>query len=282
LPVLTALPAFQVAAPGQTDINVASNQTTTLSPGAYRNITIQIGGRLQLAGGRYDFNSLVGNSKARLMFTGSAEVRIATTCLIGSQAYIGPGPGNPPVDASGIIFYVGGTSALNPVVQLGPQDSVFANFYAPNGPMLLMEQSRATGAFFGMDVTVKEQSRLTLSSYFFKNGGAVLKKEAAEPTPGPVREIPTAVALNQNYPNPFNPSTQIRYALPVQSYVTLTVYNALGQEVARLADEVQEAGYHEVRWNGTNGSGMPVSTGMYFYRMKAGDFVDIKKMLLLK
>jgi hypothetical protein len=216
------------------------------------------------------------------MFAGGAEVRIATTFLIGSQAYIGPGPGNPPVDASGIVFYVGGTSTLNPVVQLGPQDSVSANFYAPNGPMLLMEQARATGAFFGMDVTVKEQSRLTLSSYFLKNGGVALSKETSDPTSGPAIELPKAIALNQNYPNPFNPSTQIRYALPAQSFVSLTVYNAVGQEVARLADEVQEAGYHEVRWNGTNGSGMPVSTGIYFYRMRAGNFVDTKKMILVK
>jgi hypothetical protein len=282
LPVLTALPPFQVAAPGQTDITVASNQTTTLSPGAYRNVTVQIGGRLQLSAGRYDFNTLVGGDYARLMFSGGAEVRVAATFLTGSHAYVGPGPGNVSVDASGIVIYVGGTSAVNPVVQIGPQDSVFANFYAPNGPMLLGEQSRATGAFFGMDVTVREQSRLTLSSYFLKNGAVALKKEAVQPAPAPAREIPTTIALMQNYPNPFNPSTQIRYALPVQSYVTLTVYNALGQEVARLADEVQEAGYHEVRWNGTNGSGTPVSTGIYFYRMRAGDFVDIKKMLLLK
>ena len=56
----------------------------------------------------------------------------------------------------------------------------------------------------------------------------------------------------------------------------------LGQEVARLADEVQEAGYHEIRWNGTNTNGIAVGTGLYFCRVQAGDFVETKKMLLLK
>jgi flagellar hook assembly protein FlgD len=88
--------------------------------------------------------------------------------------------------------------------------------------------------------------------------------------------------LSQNFPNPFNPTTEIRYGLPKQSRVTLTIYNALGQEVAQLADEIQDAGYHQMRWNGTNRSGLPVSTGVYFYRLRAEGFVDIKKMLLVK
>jgi flagellar hook assembly protein FlgD len=88
--------------------------------------------------------------------------------------------------------------------------------------------------------------------------------------------------LGQNYPNPFNPSTQIRYGLPKASYVTLTVHNVLGQEVARIVDEAQTEGYYDVRWNGTNESGGIVGTGVYFFRIHAGDFTETRKMLLVK
>jgi hypothetical protein len=90
-------------------------------------------------------------------------------------------------------------------------------------------------------------------------------------------QIPVAFKLQQNYPNPFNPSTIIQYGLPRRSYVTLTVYNALGQQVAILQDGEQEAGYHEVKLDGSN-----LASGVYFYRLQAGDFVQAKKLLLLR
>jgi hypothetical protein len=102
--------------------------------------------------------------------------------------------------------------------------------------------------------------------------------------------LPTAFALDQNYPNPFNPATRIRYALPAQSHVTLTIVNIVGQVVTRLTDGVQGAGSHEVEWNGTNLSGRPVASGLYFYKLEARRldgmpgliFTDIKKMLLIR
>jgi hypothetical protein len=84
-------------------------------------------------------------------------------------------------------------------------------------------------------------------------------------------------ALRQNYPNPFNPTTVISYQLPVNSYVTLKVYDLLGSEVATLVNERKDAGQYSVQWNA---SAMP--SGIYFYRIHAGDFVETKKLLLLK
>jgi hypothetical protein len=89
--------------------------------------------------------------------------------------------------------------------------------------------------------------------------------------------IPTAFALSQNYPDPFNPSTTIQYQLPTTSRVTLKIYNTMGQEVATLQDGVQEAGYRSVVWNAVN-----VASGVYFYRLDAGQFASVKKLLLLK
>ena len=94
--------------------------------------------------------------------------------------------------------------------------------------------------------------------------------------------LPDAFALNQNYPNPFNPSTQIRYALPEQSQVVLTVYDMLGRKVRTLVNGVQDAGYRTVMWNATSDLGTPVSAGMYIYTIRANEFYEVKKMILLK
>lgn len=93
---------------------------------------------------------------------------------------------------------------------------------------------------------------------------------------------PTRFWLNQNHPNPFNPSTRIRYALAKASLVSLKIYNILGQEVATLVDADQPAGIRSVIWNGKNALGFPVGSGVYFYRIEAGDFAKSRKMLLLK
>jgi hypothetical protein len=93
---------------------------------------------------------------------------------------------------------------------------------------------------------------------------------------------PTEYALYQNYPNPFNPSTQIRYDLPEDVRVQINVYNTLGQLVVQLRDEAQEAGRYTIFWDGKDVAGLEAATGMYIYQIRAGSFVDAKKMLLLK
>ena len=94
--------------------------------------------------------------------------------------------------------------------------------------------------------------------------------------------IPDVFALHQNYPNPFNPVTTIRYDIPEQAFVRIDIYNILGQKVAVLAEGLHEPGFHAVRWNGTNMYGNALSSGMYFYHIKAGDFRNVKKLLLVK
>ncbi len=88
---------------------------------------------------------------------------------------------------------------------------------------------------------------------------------------------PARYILAQNYPNPFNPSTTMRYALPHRSHATLTVYNTLGQQVAELVNGDIDAGYHEVMFNATN-----LASGVYFYRLQAGEFVQTRSLLLLR
>lgn len=89
--------------------------------------------------------------------------------------------------------------------------------------------------------------------------------------------IPRSYELSQNYPNPFNPSTVIEYALPASGQVTLKVYNVIGQEVKTLVNGVQDAGSYRVRFDATS-----LSTGVYFYRLEAGSFTRVQKMILVK
>jgi hypothetical protein len=90
-------------------------------------------------------------------------------------------------------------------------------------------------------------------------------------------DTPARYLLEQNYPNPFNPGTTLRYSLPVGSFVTLSVFNPLGQIVASLVNEEQEAGVHEVRFASGN-----LSSGVYYYRLKAGKFTETKELLLIR
>jgi fibronectin type 3 domain-containing protein len=98
----------------------------------------------------------------------------------------------------------------------------------------------------------------------------------------PKGNLPDRFSLFQNYPNPFNPNTLIEYALPQASLVKLVIYNILGQKVKVLVDEYQKPGYKRILWDGKNGQGQMVSSGIYFYQLKAGEQVFTKKMIMVK
>ncbi len=125
----------------------------------------------------------------------------------------------------------------------------------------------------------------TVSSLYKINGGS--------PQTGPTLSldgvtsaqeevIPTDYKLSQNYPNPFNPTTTIEFALPQADHVSIKIYDMLGREVATLINDQRSAGNHSIAWNGLNDYGQKVSSGSYIYRITAGNFVETKKMMLLK
>jgi hypothetical protein len=96
--------------------------------------------------------------------------------------------------------------------------------------------------------------------------------------------LPAAVALEQNYPNPFNPATTIRYALPAgrNAPTSLVVYDVRGARVRVLVSEEKAPGVHTAVWDGRNDAGVPVGSGVYFYRLSAAGRVETRKMVLLK
>lgn len=154
--------------------------------------------------------------------------------------------------------------------------------------------------------SVADPSRV--AAQFSQTGPLLLQKgdildfsfEAGEPAIGQVRDyiivangryepiglastsLPDDYQLYDNYPNPFNPSTTISYDLPKNESVILTIVNSLGQVVTELVNEVQPAGHHSVNWNATDKSGHPVASGVYFYKLRAGEHSAVKKMMYLK
>jgi hypothetical protein len=108
----------------------------------------------------------------------------------------------------------------------------------------------------------------TFSVFVTRDPTGVLKND---------KYIPREFALKQNYPNPFNPVTMINYQLSMTNEVDLSVYNLLGQKVASLVNEKQNPGYHQVEWDASG-----FASGVYYYRLQAGEFQDMKKMILLK
>ena len=97
-----------------------------------------------------------------------------------------------------------------------------------------------------------------------------------------IKNLPTEFKLHQNYPNPFNPVTRLIYDLPKDSFVSITIYDMLGNVVNNLVNANQSSGYKSVQWDATNNQGQPVSAGVYLYSIETKDFRQTKKMILLK
>ena len=97
-----------------------------------------------------------------------------------------------------------------------------------------------------------------------------------------VNEMPTKFQLFQNYPNPFNPVITMSYQLPTASEVELLIYNTVGQKIRTLISKQQNAGIHTVQWDSRKDASIEVASGVNFYQLKAGNFVQTKKMVLVR
>jgi len=138
---------------------------------------------------------------------------------------------------------------------------------------LLEAKAEAKASFtFNVDRDAPINKKDTIDFIISSSDGIMMTKSFIFSYTGP-KEF----KLDQNFPNPFNPTTKIQYQIPQDAIVTLKVYDILGSEVATLVNEEQEAGYKEVQFNGVN-----FASGTYVYRLQAGDYVAIKKMLMLK
>ena len=137
----------------------------------------------------------------------------------------------------------------------------------------------------GLESYDRSVSQLVVTNEFlYKTGSTINSHKIPLPQLGSNwgTLIPVEVTIYQNYPNPFNPITSLRYDLPEDGLVNITIYDMMGRIVKTLENSSQTAGYKSIRWNATNDRNKPVSAGLYLYTIQAGKFRQTKKMVLLK
>ena len=169
---------------------------------------------------------------------------------------------------------VTGNAVLNGTIDV----SVTGSFIPAAGDSFVVLTS--TGTVIDSFMNVNAQSGLYLSVKYKANNVTIVVDSVgviSSIEDGLDDLIATSYELMQNYPNPFNPSTRIRFSIPESAYTTLKVYSILGQEVATLLNEQKSSGVYEVNFDGLN-----LSSGTYIYKLKAGNFSETKKMILLK
>jgi Tol biopolymer transport system component len=110
----------------------------------------------------------------------------------------------------------------------------------------------------------------------------IWEAEMWEPSKVDQKKVPSDFSLEQNYPNPFNPTTTIKYTIPMESDVTLKISNSTGQRIKALVSQTQTPGTYEITWDARDDFGNDVSSGIYYYRIKAGEYVETKKAILVR
>jgi hypothetical protein len=207
-------------------------------------------------------------------------------------APLGVGQAGSFLDGDTVLVYGGCPTAREFDVVTPTGASVLAMAYSGNvGHGAVLSQStlnpdsayaRVVMAGFGYDAIVDERLKTPhgrvehLHTTLTWLGNVIDEPTGADPAPE------FKFSLSQNHPNPFNPTTRIRYSLAERTHVDLRIYNVAGQIVATLVDDVKAAGPHTVEWNGKSAGGAPVSSGVYFYQVVAGNRTMTKKMVLLR
>jgi len=226
LPFFASLPDFRTGAPGTQDVNVSSGDTETLAAGDYADVTVGNNGTLIFSGGVYNLRSLDAGNWPTLHFEAPSEIRIDEGFDAGKEAEIGSAPGAE-VKASRIVFFVNGS--VGNTVDISMDSAVNANFYAPNGKILIQQDTTATGTFAAKDVVISKGVVLNLSSFFNEPPEPV--DDSASVLEGGVVSVldggATSVLENDDDPNADDTLTVTTPQVSGPSYGTL-VLNADG------------------------------------------------------
>ena len=291
------LPPFRYAVAGDTDIKVKKNKTVELHDidGPFGEIKVDSKGLLILSGGEYHLQKLDVGSKAVVLVRAPTTLLTADKFDLHSKAAFGPENGD--VDASDIIIYVTGDDGkkkkkeddkVREVVKIGDKASFVGNAYAPGGEIHLKNHSRSAGSFIGKNLILGDHAEV-FAQTAWRTPGIIF--EPPPPVPFAAKVLaggnggaftPVASVLLFNYPNPFNPTTTLRYNLAEAGEVHLTIYNTLGQQVRSLVDELQPAGYYSITWDGKDQQGRDAATGVYIYRLIAGELFEARKLTLIR
>ena len=286
------LPDFQAATPGSERVDVRSGQTFTLAPSRYGTVRVRSRGTLVLLSGTYDMSRLEVGSQAQVVIQTPATVRVSGRFNMDARTYFGPETdGGDPAD---ILLYVNGTEQRNDdsggdrvslAVNVGSRASFAGNLYAPNGTIRLRARAQVLGSLIAANLIVGTDAEVGLRSGWQTPAVAYvpgpLPPAAKLAVPAMVAEEDQLVAL-ANYPNPFNPATTLRYALSALGPVQLTIYSALGQKIRVLVEGTQVAGRYAVAWDGRDGQGRAVASGVYLAELKTSQTRQVHKLILMR
>lgn len=179
-----------------------------------------------------------------------------------------------------------GKDSFFPMIANNTVYGVYGAYGQGDGDGSLWGFDLATGAVRLTDNTVRYSRYPIVAGHtlFVPSNGVIraFSNQTVAVNPGESNAHPSRFALHQNYPNPFNPATQITYQVPKSSFVTLTIYNIRGEIIRTLVNEYQTAEQQSVVWDGLDQQHLPVSSGLYFYRIRSDDFSAVKKMLLVR
>lgn len=221
---------------------------------------------------------------------GDSVLSIGAATIDGQRAgfsSIGPTTSNPPrikpdLMAQGVTVRC--ASWTTPNLYAYSQGTSLACPLAAGVAALLLSAKPTASPLEIADAMRRTASRANAADNLY--GWGIINARSAVTSLTGIKPLPTSYALQQNYPNPFNPTTRIEYHLPQNSFVTLKVYNLLGQEVRALVNEEQPQKVYEVEWNGTNNSGNFVASDVYFYRLTAtsaaGRFSETRKLIVVR
>ncbi len=268
LPVLAAFSA------GTEDFTVEDGEDLALAPGSYEDVTVERDGTLRLSVGEYFMDELELGTDTRLIVDatgGEVIINIVNDLDFGDRS---------------MVIMVGNTTdklTFNSIgsrnIDIDREATVVGNIIAPDAKVRADSYTRFRGIICAKDISFATGSTILghASSMSFPKVRVVDDEAGAI-----AAAIPSEFELEQNYPNPFNPSTTIAFSLPESNSVTLRIYNINGQLVRSLVSNTLDAGYHTFNWDGRSDSGTQASSGIYIYRVVAGDFTATRRMILLK
>lgn len=276
-----ALPALSYSAGGE-DVQVKASAPVTLAPGSYGEVNVLKNAVLSLSSGAYFFQSLQLNQGSMLeadVAGGPVEVNVVENVSFHRKSDVD-------------ILPQGGAEGSRwlTINSLGYIDvrgsNIYGNLVAPEGEVMLFRGVEFQGSISADVVDIKREasvqyhvalSEISVSAQVAESGQSERDALDASVLAQGLEEIPTEYGLDQNYPNPFNPTTLIRFQLPEAQHVQLAVYDMLGRQVAVLMDDAMNAGNHEVSFDATR-----LPSGTYIYRIVAGEYSQVRRMVLVK
>jgi YVTN family beta-propeller protein len=260
-------PSFSAGGPNKT---VKKSKSLTLPPGSYGIVKVETKATLKLSAGDYYMRILDTDTYAKIVIDvsgGAVNINVVDELCFDQQIKVEISGGG----TEQVTF----TTLQHNKVQIGQKSIIRGNLIAPEAEVHFDKECKFKGAVYAESITLDAKVQ------FYHHGSSAFFKESEEEV-AVAEAVVTDYVLEQNYPNPFNPTTVISFQLPVDSEVTLSIYNLNGQLVKQVASGKFASGRHNFTWDATDDRGLRVASGVYLYVIKAGEFTAQRKLLLMK